>query len=117
MISWAADLLELKKYSKENKGYAYLLNVIDTFYKCVWAIPIKNKDGVTVSKAFEEKIIKYAKSQNHKAPNLHHIDKGAEFENKLLKAYGIKMYHIQNLENFVIIERFNRTLNNRINTV
>jgi len=51
---------ELKKYSKENKGYAYLLIVIDSFSKFDWANPIKNKDSVTVSKAFE-KIIKSAK--------------------------------------------------------
>jgi hypothetical protein len=61
---WAADLLELKKYSREHKGYAYLLNVTDTFSKFVWAISIKNKEGVTVSKAFEN-IIKNAKPQNH----------------------------------------------------
>jgi hypothetical protein len=54
---WEEDLLELKKYSKENKEYVYLLNVIDTFSKFVWAIPIKNKDGVRVSKDFEKKII------------------------------------------------------------
>jgi len=39
----------------------YILNVIDTFSKFAWAIPIKSKDGITVSKAFE-KIIKSAKA-------------------------------------------------------
>jgi hypothetical protein len=48
----------MKKYSKENRGYMHLLNVIDTFSKLAWAIPIKNKDGVTVSKAFEKKKLK-----------------------------------------------------------
>jgi len=32
---WAADLIILKQYSEENNGYAYLLNVIDTFSKLV----------------------------------------------------------------------------------
>jgi len=109
---WAADLIILKQYSEENNGYAYLLNVIDTFSKFVWAAPIKKKDGATVSKAFE-KIIKSAKSQNHKTPNLLHTDKGLEFENKhfknLLDKYNIKMYHTHNLEKSAIIERFNRT--------
>ena len=40
----------MKKYSKENGGYMYILNVIDTFPKFAWAIPIKSKDGATVSK-------------------------------------------------------------------
>ena len=63
----------MKKYSKENKGYSCLLNVRDTFSKFAWALPIKKKDGATVSKAFE-KIIKCAKSHNHKSPNLLHTD-------------------------------------------
>ena len=48
------------QYSKENRGYMYILNVIDTFSKFSWAVPIKSKDGVTVSKTFK-KIIKNAK--------------------------------------------------------
>ena len=73
----------------------------------------QNKDGITVSTAFE-KIIKSAKSQNHKPPSLLHIDKGTEFENKhfksLLNNFGINMYHTQTLEKSPIIERLNRTL-------
>ena len=53
---WAADLIDMKKYSGEDEGYVYLLNVIDTFSKFSWAHPIKKKDGVSVSKAFEKKI-------------------------------------------------------------
>jgi transposase InsO family protein len=94
-----------------------LLNVIDTFYKFSWALPIKKKGGVTVSKAFE-KIIKSANSHNHVPPNLLHTDKGLEFENKhfkgLLNNYGINMYCTQNLEKLAIVERFNRTLNNKM---
>jgi hypothetical protein len=44
----------MKKYSEENNGYSYLLNVRDTFSKFSWALPIKKKDGVTVSKAFKK---------------------------------------------------------------
>ena len=107
----------MKKFSKENKGYVYILNVIDTFSKFAWAIPIKSKDGVTVSKAFE-KIIKSAKAQKHKPPNLLHTDKGTEFESRhfksLLDTFKIHMYHTQNLEKSSIIERLNRTLNNKL---
>lgn len=118
---WAADLIDMKKFSKENKGYMYILNVIDTFSKFAWAIPIKSKDGITVSKAFE-KIIKSAKTQIHKPPNLLHTDKATEFENKhfksLLGTFKIHMYHTQNFEKSSIIERLNRTLNNKLkNTV
>jgi len=77
-----------------------LLNVIDTFSKFAWGVPIKKKDGVTVSKAFE-KIITSAKSHNHIAPNLLHTNKGLEYENKhfqdLLNNYDINIYHTENL--------------------
>ena len=91
-----------------------MLNVIDTFCKFAWALPIKKKDDFTVSKAFE-KIIERAKSHNHMPPNLLHTDKGVEFANKhfnvLLNNYGINMYHTQNLEKSAVAERFDRTLN------
>jgi transposase InsO family protein len=113
---WVADLLDMKKCSEENEGYSYLLNVIDTFSKFVWALPIKKKDGATVLKAFKKKL----KVQNHKnkAPNLLHTDKGLEFKNthfkNLLNNFNIKLYHTQNEEKSAIIERFNRTLHNKM---
>jgi len=55
------------------------------------------------------------RNHKHKAPNLLH--KGLEFENKhckkLLINFKIKMYRTKN-EKSAIIERFNRTLNNKM---
>ena len=114
---WTADLTDMKKYSEENEEYVYLLNAIDTSSKFAWALPIKKKDGVSISKAFE-KIIKSASSQNNKPSNFLHTDKRLEFENKYFKGilnnFNIKLYHTQNLEKSAIIERFNRTLNNKM---
>jgi len=114
---WNADLIIMRKYSNENDGYNYMLVVIDTFSKFSWALPIKTKHGITVAKAFEE-IIENAKLQNHKSPNLLHVDKGTEFRNKsfkeVLEKYNIKMYHTENKEKSAIIERFNRTLNQKM---
>lgn len=64
---WACDLIIMNKYSSENEGYSYILNVIDTFSKFVWTLPLKKKDGKNVSKAFE-KIMEKAKLQKHNAP-------------------------------------------------
>src|SRR5436190_3471333 len=94
-----------------------MLNVIDTFSKYVWSKPLKKKDGKNVSKAFEE-IVLDAKKIGHNATNLLHTDKGLEFKNKqfnaIMKKYIIKLYHTENEEKSSIIERYNRTQNERM---
>lgn len=114
---WAADLIIMKNYEKENDGYKYMLNVIDTFSKYVWSKPLKKKDAKCVSIAFEQ-IIKDAIKIGHKSPNLLHTDKGLEFINKefngVLKKYNIKLYHTENEEKSSIIERYNRTQNEKM---
>ena len=114
---WAADLLIMKQYAKENRWYKYVLNVIDTFSKFVWSEPLKKKDGSDVTLAFE-KIIKRAINDGHTTPKLLHTDKGTEFKNKpfnaLLKKYNIKMYHTESEEKSAIIERYHRTLNEKL---
>ncbi|XP_054290522.1 uncharacterized protein LOC129005599 [Macrosteles quadrilineatus] len=114
---WAADLVIMDKFFRENDGYKYMLNVIDTFSKYAWSEPLLRKSGVEVTNAFEA-IIQRAKGNGHKAPNLLHTYKGREFVNKdfkcLLAKHGIKMYHTENEEKSSIVERFNRTLNERM---
>lgn len=110
---WAADLLVMDKYSRQNKGFKFLLNVIDTFSKYVWIEPLKNKTGKSVADAFESIIV-----QSERKPNLLHVDMGREFVNEtfksMLKRYNINMYHTYNEEKSAIIERFNRTLNQKL---
>ena len=110
---WAADLLIMDKYSSQNKGFKYLLNVIDTFSKYVWIEPLKNRTGKNAAEAFESII-----TQSKRKPNLLHVDMGTEFVNEtfksMLKKYNINMYHTYNEEKSAIIERFNRTLNQKL---
>ena len=40
---WAADLVEMQKFSKWNKGIKYLLMVIDVFSKYGWIRGLKDK--------------------------------------------------------------------------
>ena len=47
---WSADLVEMPK---ENK-YKYILTVIDLHTRCASAIPLPDKKGQTVAKAFQE---------------------------------------------------------------
>ena len=51
---WAADLVEMQKFSKWNKRIKYLLMVIDVFSRYVWIKPLKDKKTESVSKAFDE---------------------------------------------------------------
>ena len=39
---WSADLIDMKEFSKDNKGYNYLLNVIDIFSKYALEYSIKD---------------------------------------------------------------------------
>ena len=54
---WTADLIEVINIAKYNRGYCYLLTVVDVFSKHAWVQPVKNKTGQAVTTAFE-KILK-----------------------------------------------------------
>ena len=42
--TWSSDLLDMNEYDiKNNKGYRYILVVVDNFSKFGWTIPLKNK--------------------------------------------------------------------------
>ena len=49
---WAADLIDMQTFSKDNNEIKYLLTVIDIFSKCVWIIPLKRKTGQDAANAF-----------------------------------------------------------------
>ena len=40
---WGADLADVQLISKFNKGFRFLLCVIDVFSKYAWVIPLKDK--------------------------------------------------------------------------
>ena len=40
---WAADLADMQLISKFNKGFRFLLCVIDIFRKYAWVVPLKDK--------------------------------------------------------------------------
>ena len=51
---WLADLIDVEAFSSFNKGFKYILAVIDVFSKYAWAVPIKDKSAASVTKAFEK---------------------------------------------------------------
>ena len=56
-----ADLAYMQLLSKYNKGIRLLLCVIDIFSKYAWSVPLKDKKGISIAKAFQivENQIKY----------------------------------------------------------
>ena len=49
---WAADLADMELISKFNKGFRFLLCVIDIYRKYPWVVPLKDKKGVSIVNAF-----------------------------------------------------------------
>ena len=56
----SADLVDMKIYSKINKGYNYIFTDIDIFSKYAWAFPIKTKKYIMLNYVFK----KYLKNAN-----------------------------------------------------
>ena len=50
---WCADLADMQLLNKYNKGFRFLLCVIDIFSKYAWLVPLKDKKGVSISKYFK----------------------------------------------------------------
>lgn len=105
---WQADLVEMGNYSTFNKGYRYLLTVIDTFSKYAWVEPTKSKNAIDVSKAFEAILCL------GRIPKNLQTDDGKEFFNKefgkLMVKHSINHYSTFSVMKASIVERFNRTL-------
>jgi hypothetical protein len=51
---WTANLMDFQKLSRHNKDFKYLLNVIDTFSKFAYSIPLKTKSSQEITAAFEK---------------------------------------------------------------
>ena len=83
------------------------------FSKYAWVVPVKDKKGINIIKAFQS-ILK----QSNRKPNKIWVDKGSEFHNAYFKKWlqdnDIVMYSTHNEEKSVVAERFIRTLKSKI---
>lgn len=108
---YQADLVEMIPYAKLNKGYKYILTIINCFSKFAFAIPLKTKTSNEIVKAITPIL------QTNKMNHLQ-TDKGKEWYNepvqKLLNKYNINHYSTYSEKKASIIERFNRTLKNHM---
>ena len=99
--------------SKFNKGFRFLLCVIDIFSKDAWVVPLKDKNGVSIVDAFQKVLYDLNRKSNKIL-----VNKESEFYNfffkKWLKDNYIEMYSIHNEEKSVVGGRFIRTLKTKI---
>ena len=51
---WGTDLADMQLISKFNKGFRFLLCVIDIFSKYAWFVILKDKKGMTIVNAFQK---------------------------------------------------------------
>merc|ERR1712130_774798 len=110
-----ADLMDVSSSATANKGTHFLLTMIDVYSRYAFATPLKNKNQNTVKSALSSLL----RSLPFTPVNLT-TDDGSEFHNRsikqLLDSLSIKHWitpaHTPN--KLAIIERFHRTLRNRL---
>lgn len=107
------DLVEMIPYASKNKNMKYISTVINIFSKKAFARALKNKTGTEVTQAMKSIL----DSMNHPIRNIH-ADMGNEFYNttmkKMLKEREINLYSTFTTKKAAIVERFNRTLKNKM---
>ena len=109
---WSADLMDMVKFAKYNKGYMYVLIVIDVLSKYLWMRPLKDKKGISVANALQD-IFKEGR-----VPSRLRTDKGQEFRandvQAVLKHHGILHLYAQNETKAAVAERVIKTIKTRI---
>lgn len=109
-----ADLIDMQPFKKNNRGYRYILIVIDVFTKYAYAEPLKDKTAKSTTEAME----KILKNVGERIRNLQ-TDDGKEFFNstmkRLLTQYGdINHYSTYSVKKASIVERLIRTIKRKL---
>lgn len=104
---YQADLVEMQPYASINRGYRYIMTMINCFTKFAFAVPLKNKSAESVVNALRPILTR------HKMNNFQ-TDDGREWFNSKVKTL-ITKHHINHYSTYSdkkaqIVERFNRTL-------
>ena len=110
---WGADLAYMQLISKFNKGFRFLLCVIDIFSKYAWPVPLEDKKGVSIVNVFQS-ILK----KSNRKPDKIWVDKRGELYNRSKKSWleknDIAMYSTHYEGKSVVAERFISTIKNKI---
>ena len=111
-----ADLVEMqnRKLIAANRRTRYLLTIIDVLSKYAWVVALKSKRGTAVRDAFQHVL----ETHPTRRPTHLQTDQGKEFYNKhvkrLLEDHNINHYSTRGEPKTAVVERFNRTLKERM---
>ena len=81
--------------SKYNKEFPFLLCAIDIYSKYAWVAPLKDKNDISITNAFQKILDK----SNHK-PNKIWVDKGGECYKKLNEITITRQWYINVFKTF-----------------
>ena len=107
---WSIDLADMIDYKiSNNKGFRYLFVIIDNYSKYLWAIPLRNKYGQTITNEFSN-ILTTSKRKPLKIES----DRGTEFYKSIFKNF-LKKKNTHHCSRFTdkgpsIVERVIRTI-------
>lgn len=109
-----ADLIEMQPFSRQNRGYRYILIVIDVFSKKAYAKPLKDKTAKSTTEAMEH----IFNQVGQRIQNLQ-TDDGKEFFNSTMKRLlvqydNINHYSTFNVKKASIVERLIRTIKRKL---
>jgi hypothetical protein len=109
---WDADIMDMYKFSYQNKRYKYLAIFIDIFSRYLWVEPMKTKTPVEMVM-----VLKRVFAQGRK-PEFMHTDKGGEYIGAPVQIYlDMKRVHhfvAFNVNHANYAERVIRTLKGKI---
>jgi hypothetical protein len=112
---WQADTLDLQRLSRNNRGYKYVLVVVDVLSRFVYLEPTKSKKSEEMVDAFT-RIFKRAKSVCWRL----YSDAGTEMKsaklNELYKKWSIRKVQAKTNPTLhgTMVERMNRTIRDRL---
>ena len=64
----------MQSISKFDKGFRFLLCVIDIYFKYAWVVPLKDKKGIAITNAFQKTL-----NESNRKSNKLWVDKAVNF--------------------------------------
>ena len=114
--SICADLIDYQRFSRQNHGYKYILCIVDMFSRMNYVRPLHSKRASEVAEQIDDII-----NSMQFIPRFFTSDKGLEFDIRnadirsiLEDKYHMIVYYTSGPKKNSMVERFNRTLKERI---